>query len=260
MNTFPDLLVLAVMAGAYLLLRWERRRYTSRIRVLEELADVQIREARMQLTREIEGRVGQDLHDDLSASLAGIVHQLELLSAQTEDDSIKRHISSLSMQTGDVYRSVRNKSHLLYSGAAENSLEQSIKRITDFVLPDTLYRKEIDIDRETDERLDASQRIEILKILQEAAVNIRKHALEATEVFVFLYRSRDRGIIFQVGDNGRAVREFSGGIGLKSVRRRADALKGKLSIHTGEGTVITIIFPENAGGSGVPVSQSVKQL
>ncbi len=259
MNAFPDLLVLAVLAGTYLLLRRERKKFASRLRVLQELADIQIREARMQLTREIQGRVGQDLHDDLSASLAGIVHQLELLSAQTEDTSIKSHIGSLSLQTGDVYRSVRNKSHFLYSDAAENTLEQSIRRITDFVLPDKLYRKEIDIDQETDERLNTNQRMEILKILQEAAVNILKHARQATEVFVFLYKDRDGKIIFQVGDNGRGGRGISGGIGLKSIRQRADALKGKFNINTGKGTVITIIFPENTEGSGIPVSYSVKQ-
>lgn len=259
MNAFPDLLVLAVLAGACLLLRRERKEFTSRLRILQELTDIQIREARVQLTREIQGRVGQDLHDELSASLAGIVHQLELLSAQTEDTSIKSHIGSLSIQTGNVYRSVRNKSHLLYSSAAENTLEQSVKRITDFVLPDKLYAKEIDIDPETENRLHTDQKIEILKILQEAAVNIRKHAGGATEAFVFLYKDRDGKIIFQVGDNGRGGGGIFGGIGLKSIRQRADALKGKFNINTGEGTVITIIFPESAHGYGIPVSYSVKE-
>lgn len=243
MEAFSGLLVLAVIAGTYLLIRRERKRYTLRIRALEQITDMQIREARIQSAREIEGRLGQDLHDELSASLAGIVHQLEFLSGQTHDKYIKKHIDSLRAQTGDVYKSVRDKSHLLYSGASGHDLGESIKRITDLILPESLYHKELDIDQKAADTLNVDQRIEILRILQEAAGNIRKHAKNASDVFVFLYRDKTGEVVFQVGDNGRAFKKTPGGIGLKSIRKRVDALKGKFNIETGAGTVITITLP-----------------
>lgn len=242
MNTFTCLLMF-FLTGACLLLRRERKRHALRIRTLEEVTAVQVREARMQSARETRERLGQDLHDELSAALAAVVHQIWFISRETPDLQMKKHLDSLRVRTGHIYRSVREKSHLLYSGGADSSLDHSIKAIADLILPGDIYRKEIEIDPQAAGALDAGQRTEILGMRQEAAANIRKHAQNATEVFIFLYKDETGNIIFQVGDNGREFKPVSAGIGLTSMRKRADHLKGKFRMESGEWTAITVTLP-----------------
>lgn len=242
-NTLALLLVLTLITGAYVLLHRERKRHALRIRTLEQVTAVRIREARIQSTKETREKLGQDLHDELSASLAAVVHQIQFLSGQTTDPQMKKHLDSLRIQAGHIYRSVRNKSHQLYSGEAYTGLDQSVKTIADLILPGHLYHKEIEIDPQAAGTLNSGQRAEVLKILQETAVNIRKHAPDATEVFVFLYRDKTGNVIFQIGDNGREFKPVSAGIGLTSVRQRTGILNGKFRIENGEWTVITITLP-----------------
>lgn len=246
MDVLSVFLALAVIIGSYLWIRTERNKAAIRIRSLKRATDIRIEEARMQSAREVSGKIGQDLHDELSSSLAGIVHHMEILTHQTDDEHIKQHINLLKIETGKVYESVRDKSHSLYSGASDHDPEhfdERIKSITGFILADSLYRKEIDIDRKAAGRLSADQRIEIIRILKEATTNILKHAKNATEVFVFLYEGKNREIIFQVGDNGNTFQKPTDGIGLKSIRERVLNLKGNFTIETGGGTVLTITLP-----------------
>ncbi len=249
MNALLVLFVLTVIFGSYLWIRRERRKTAVRIRALKRIADIRIEEARVESARETCGKIGQNLHDELSASLAGIVHHMEILTRQTHDENIRERINLLRVETGKVYESVRDKSHFLYPGSSGHRTEhfdESILKITNFLLPDNLYRKEIDIDKKTAERLNAAQRMEILRILKEAATNILKHAKKATEVFVFLYEGENRKIIFQVGDNGNTFKKPKDGIGLSSIRKRVLGLKGSFSIETGGGTVLTVTLPGEA--------------
>lgn len=243
MNPLSALLLGVILAGACLLIVRERKKYALRLRKMQAMADARIREARIQSEKETREKIGRDLHDELSAMLAGVVHQVELLSGITNGLSIKQDIDSLRDLTNEVYRSVRDKSHLLYFGTSDTGLDQGIKRMAGFFLPDSLYRKEIEIDPNAAAALNEDQKPEILRIVQEAVVNIRKHAKEATEVFVFLYENSRGEVILQVGDNGKVFKKHPGGIGLKSIRKRVHVLKGKFSIENGEATVITIHLP-----------------
>lgn len=246
MNVLIALFVFTVILGAYFRVRKEKKKAVIRFRALKKITDIRIEEARMQSAREVSGRIGQDLHDEFSASLAGIVRHMELLTHETHDEHIKEHINLLRIEAGKVYDSVRDKSHSLYSGASGRTsghFDKKIKTVTSFLLPDSLYRKEIDIDKKAADALNVNQRHEILKILQEAATNILKHAKKATEVFVFLYLTENGEIVFQVGDNGSTFTKPADGIGLRSIRKRVLSLKGTFTIETGGGTVLTVMFP-----------------
>lgn len=246
MNALLVLFVLTVIFGSYLWIRQERKRTAVRIKALKRITDLRIEEARMESARETSGRIGQNLHDELSASLAGIVHHMEALTLETNDEHFRESINLLKAETGKVYESVRDKSHLLYPGSYDyrsEHFDENIKKITNFLLPDKLYRKEIDIDKKVAERLSTEQKLEILRILKEAATNILKHAKKATEVFVFLYEGENRKIIFQVGDNGNTFKGSKDGMGLSSIRKRVLRLKGNFSLETRDGTLLTVTLP-----------------
>lgn len=247
MNILLLLFILALVVTSGLWVHMEKKRAALRILFLKKAADTRIEEARIESARETSGKIGQNLHDELSPSLAALIHHMEILSLQTSDNHLQKSIEHLKFETGKVYESIRQKSHTLYRGSAadrEKSFEESIVRITGFLLPDALYRKETDIDPNAVSRLSKNQQNEILLILKESATNILKHARNATEVFVFLYEGDNREIIFQVGDNGNTFQQPTDGIGLSSIRKRVTDLKGTFKIETGGGTVLTVTLPE----------------
>lgn len=249
MNTWIALFVMAVVLAAFFRVRREKKKSYHRIRELKKITNLRIEEARIQSALEVSGRIGQDIHDEFSASLAGIVRRMELLGMETRDEHIKEDIYALKTEATKVYNSVRDKSHFLYSGTtpySPSSLDKSIKSIAHFHLPHHLYRTEIDIEPKAAEALSPAQCQEILKILQEAATNILKHAHKATEVFVFLYLAENGTVVFQIGDNGHTFKKPKEGVGLQSMRKRVYDLKGTFTLETGGGTVITIQFPKAA--------------
>ncbi len=97
-----------------------------------------------------------------------------------------------------------------------------------------------------DERLTPTQRASVLRIVQEALQNVRKHAA-ATEVAIGL-----EGDALVIADNGRGfdlMRLASGtsrNFGLQFMRERAELLGGQLQIESrqGEGTRILLRLPE----------------
>jgi len=242
--------IIIVLGATWLLLR-EKRNADSRLRSLNKMADIQVEEARRQASREAHGQLGQDLHDDLSSSLAGSLHHLQRLVLQTTEQEVKDGLELIHHRTSSIYESVRNKSHTLFSRAADthqDHFDESIRKIVDSALPDKDFRKEIDIDKSTAMHLNLGQRIEILRIIQEAVTNIIQHARRANEVFVFLFEENNN-IILQIGDNGRELNlkndNKKDGLGLKSIRNRAEAMNGRLKIETEEGMVLTIYIPNS---------------
>jgi len=99
-----------------------------------------------------------------------------------------------------------------------------------------------------DERLTPTQRASVLRIVQEALQNVRKHAA-ASKVAIGL-----EGDALVVEDNGRGfdlMRLASGttrNFGLQFMRERADLLGGQLQIESrqGEGTRILLRLPGQA--------------
>jgi signal transduction histidine kinase len=85
----------------------------------------------------------------------------------------------------------------------------------------------------------------MFRIVQEALTNIAKHA-GATRVSVVVRRNEDR-VILVVEDDGRGfdMGEANAGLGLVSMRERAELLGGSLRVESSadQGTTIAIEIP-----------------
>jgi signal transduction histidine kinase len=99
-------------------------------------------------------------------------------------------------------------------------------------------------------RMDARAQAELLRILQEALNNVRKHA-DATRVSVSCHVS-DGQLRLTIEDNGKGFdpdRDQGTGFGLQSMRERAAAIGGELAIDSRPlgGTVVSarILIPGN---------------
>jgi len=89
----------------------------------------------------------------------------------------------------------------------------------------------------------------LFRIVQESLTNIVRHA-QASSVEVSLVAD-DRDLVLTVRDNGRGFaneRRQGGGVGLVSMRERADALGGHLDVSSSpaEGTIIQVKISLNS--------------
>ncbi|WP_316818690.1 sensor histidine kinase [Pedobacter nyackensis] len=242
-----------IVLTTYLIMLRLNRKAKARIESLNNVANLQIiamEEAKHQAVREEQQRLGQDLHDGLSSSIAAIKHQLETLSIDTNDVDLKKKLSELQTDTEHAYAAARNKSHEWFSAAdkqQEQSFEKQIILLTDSSLPDSRYNKAIHIDDSSLTGVGMDTRIALLRIIQEAITNIIKHA-KAKNVGILIYEEEDN-LILTINDDGIGLDEKKSvngksTMGLQSIRRRVQSLNGETKIHSdSKGTEITVSIP-----------------
>lgn len=242
-----------IVLAIYLIMLRRSRKAKAQIEALNNAANMQIiamEEAKHQAVREEQQRLGQDLHDGLSSYIAGIKHQLETLSMDTEDTFLKKKLVSMQAGITSAYEVARNKSHEWFraaEGQQEHSFEQRIKLLTENALPDTRYNKEIHIDDTSLLRISADIRIALLRIIQEAITNIIKHA-KAKNVGILIYEEMEN-LILIISDDGKGLGEKKpdyekSALGLQSIRRRVRYLNGETNIQSStKGTEITVSIP-----------------
>lgn len=242
-----------IVLTTYLIMLRMNRKAKARIESLNNMANLQfiaMEEAKHQAVREEQQRLGQDLHDGLSSSIAAIKHQLETLSIDTNDVDLKKKLSELQTDTEHAYVAARNKSHEWFSAAdkqQEQSFEKQIKLLTDSSLPDSRYNKDIHIDDSSLTGVGMDTRIALLRIIQEAITNIIKHA-KAKNVGILIYEEEDN-LILTINDDGIGLDEKKSAngkstMGLQSIKRRVQSLNGETKIHSdSKGTEISISIP-----------------
>jgi signal transduction histidine kinase len=223
----------------------EKRKAKEKLRSLEEINNIYLDTVKQISTQEVRSEIGQNLHDELSSSLAGIVHHMEYLSKRTEDEGLKKQMQVLSVETERVYEIVRGKSHELFHQANDNNhFEDNVYRILDLLIPTPQIHREIDICPKVAGTLALNQRIELLRIIQEIITNTLKHGKQVSEIFVFLYENDKAQAVLQVGDNGKdAQLKEKEGLGMLSIRKRVQLLNAELVLETKEGVAYTITLP-----------------
>jgi two-component system nitrate/nitrite sensor histidine kinase NarX len=96
--------------------------------------------------------------------------------------------------------------------------------------------------------LEPRAQAEVLRIVQEALTNVRKHA-DATVVRVDLESGADLKVT--IADNGRGFRPdvATGGFGLESMRQRAELIGARLTVSSepSDGTRVELVVPVRRG-------------
>lgn len=237
----------------YLIMLYESRKAKAQVETLNNAVNMQIiamEEAKYQAVREEQQRLGQDLHDGLSSTIAAFRHQLEILSMDIGDTALKNKFDTLRAEMEKAYETVRTKSHEWFSAAdeqQEQSFEKQIRLLTNNALPDNRYNKTIQIDDHSLTGVGTDTRIALLRIIQEAVTNIIKHA-KARNVEILIYEEGDN-LILTINDDGIGLGEKRSGnqrsaMGLESIYRRVQCLKGETRINSNtKGTEVTISIP-----------------
>ena len=191
---------------------------------------------RLVLAREEERRrLRRDLHDGLGPALAGLTLQVDTIrnsSGAEVEAELLRLRSGIQQTVVDVRRIVEG---LRPAPLDDLGLVESVHQLA------ARLEVPVTVDGE-DLRLPAAVEVAAFRIVQEALTNVRKHAGASSAAVA--WSVRESSLELQVSDDGCGeVHPHPDGVGLESMRGRAEEIGGRLTIQSGRGTTITAVLP-----------------
>lgn len=222
-------------------------------KVLQELEFAYEKVEELTLTNERQ-RMARDLHDTLSQGLAGIIMQLEAVSANLNNNNTKRAHEIVQKAMEHARKTLADSrlviDDLRFETSADEDFTQGLeKEIANFK---TLSNTSIETDIQVASQIPLKLYKHILYIVREALNNIAKHA-EAKNAVIRLTEANhqlhititDDGIGFDV----KLLDQFFGHYGILGMTERIKAVHGKIKIKSKKraGTNISIIIPIEEG-------------
>jgi two-component system nitrate/nitrite sensor histidine kinase NarX len=239
---------------------------------LADMATIAVRTARLheaeeQVTIHAErDRIARELHDSL-AQVLGVIHlQLRALEGRAKDEAsytMAAELSQIADTADEAYRDVREAIlGLRETVREETGLEGSLREYLRKYSRQTGIAATLTCDGETRASLTPRSEVQLLRVVQEALTNTRKHS-EARHVQVRMECAtaattltiEDDGIGF---DPATIAGSMDGGFGLASMRERVEQIGGTLAVHTApkQGTrIIVHLEAENTRGTHSAASQ-----
>lgn len=209
------------------------------------LNDLAVAEERM--------RIAHEMHDGLAQVLAYVNTKAQAVREflrRGHNEEAGEHLDQLAAAAREIYADVRESIIGLRSAAAGRSMSEAMKEYVAAWERQSGVECRLDVDPEL--RLAAGPELQLLRIVQEALSNVRKHAA-ANEVSVRIERQNgcvvativDDGVGFTPGEMGRS--EFPR-FGLATMRERAESLGGSVQLDTapGAGTRVRVEIPYQA--------------
>jgi len=189
------------------------------------------------------------IHDELLQSLVANFYFLKMLSPAALDRRLRgRRDELIAFTKASIERGRRMMHEVEPIDGRSAGLARMVRRRIDLVFPEGGARVELRHPPRLP-RIGAATKINIVRIVQEALANARRHA-RATKVTVDIQATDDR-LDFEVRDDGvgfvpaRALRTAAGHYGLLIMRDRARMIGGELTIASrpGRGTMIRCSVP-----------------
>src|SRR5215469_2811150 len=205
----------------------------------------------LEIRAEERRRFATELHDSVGQYLVS----LELLLSRLRIDiALPQRASGLVQEMSGVLREaqaeIRTLSYLLSPPWIdyEGGLERAIRAFVEAFAKRAGLKADIHVHGPLFE-LDQSRQLTLLRIVQEALVNVHRHA--NAEVVAVKLVNRGASITLQVTDDGTGFSDLKGdtsghGAGLMGMRARIKHFGGEFHIGTGvTGTTLTATLPNN---------------
>ncbi len=222
----------------------ERDRLISELTAAQAEVEVLSRERGAAEARE---RIARDLHDTVTQTLAGLVILAERGSRQAADGRIDAATETMSTVENLARDALREARELVVHTAAvssETALADALGRLTERFRVEVGFA--VDLRLDVDAPVDRETQIVLLRCLQEALANVRKHA-DAGRVEVEVRTSVDGSASLTVADDGRGFDPATAraGFGLDGMRERVALAGGDFDVVTrdGGGTALTVSLP-----------------
>lgn len=204
-------------------------------------------------------RLGLDLHDGplqqvyaLAQDVRLLREQMVVLVGRAHREAVVGRFGDLESQLADLHQDLRDLAHSLEPRSLlQHPLPEAVERELAALGRRTGISTSIVLEGSFD-ALTASQRIALLRVLQEALSNIRHHS-GGHEVAVTLREENLEGICMEIRDDGHGfdpagvvpAEDGESGIGLAGMRARLRLLGGRLEIESAPGgpTTLRAILP-----------------
>ena len=226
---------------------------TEHKRAEEERDRLRQREIEARTQREERRRIARDLHDVVLQDLSGAIQSLRLthlrtkgngsgmeLNLEEELEALRRASSGLRSAMYDLRHEKEQPFVKAVESLVEHNRQAASERNTELVIEEGFPQE-----------LPAEISVELVRVLQEALTNVRRHS-GARNVEVGL-RMEGEALVAGVSDDGRGFDPAStrAGVGLSAMRERVEGLGGKIEVRSppGEGTNVTVRIPL---GDGTP--------
>jgi PAS domain S-box-containing protein len=213
---------------------------TERIRAEEILAEIRLAERR---------RIARDLHDIVLQDLSGALQSLRLTHLQAKRSEQALDLGEELRALGRASSGLRSAIYDLRQERERPFLEsvESLVELNQQATPERDIR--LLVEEGFDVSLSAKASVELLRIMQEALANVRRHSA-ARNVEVRL-RTDVEAILLEVADDGRGFDPMvaQGGVGLVGMRERVEELGGEIEVKSrpGEGTEVAVRVPSGGG-------------
>jgi PAS domain S-box-containing protein len=206
----------------------------------KHLADAQVAERR---------RLAQDIHDSLGGQVAGVAMLADLLRKALEEEGSSQVelAAELARYVRETHALLRQVSRgLLPVEVDEHGLTAALKELV-ARLDSTRPGSCTFVCERPVAMADNFAANHLFRIVEEAAQNALRHA-GAEQITIGLENGADGSILVTVHDNGIGFDESaaqSGGMGLHTMRYRADLIGARLRIlpADGGGTVVKLVLP-----------------
>ncbi|WP_304507847.1 ammonium transporter [Anaerotignum sp.] len=188
-------------------------------------------------------KIARDLHDGVGQSLVALKINLGLIHNSTKDEALKEQTSKTIKLADSTIEEIRNVMYNLKPvGLNQDGLAKSIRNLCNKLNEIGSIRFNCKIDDHLP-RWDETVEMNIYRIIQESLTNIIKHS-GGTEAYVNMLILNDKIILLRISDNGSGfdISSVSRGIGLNSIRERADMISAALFIESEKGVGTRIIM------------------
>lgn len=178
-------------------------------------------------------RLGQELHDTAGQLVVALQFSIANLKRVHEDNDRDRLFEEIQDTVLRIDQELRSLAFLRYPAElGDRSLSAAVQALVSGFGRRTGVATSFKSVGETS--ADQSVSVALLRIVQEALVNIHRHS-HATEAQIDIER-RDGDIRLTISDNGVGMLKVDGdqqseGIGLQGMRHRAETLGGRFSIR-----------------------------
>lgn len=241
-------IALSIWLGSWI--RYVVRQSRERADLIDELESSRAEVARLSHEAGVSAeraRLAGEIHDTLAQGFTSIVTLLQAVDSELDRDggAARGHVA-LAVRTAreNLAESRAMVAALAPAALGSGSLEQSVRRQVARLAEETPTAVSYQTVG-TAEALPTAVEVVVLRALQEALANVRKHA-DARNVTVGLEYA-DRAVRLAVHDDGRGfdTSQAADGFGLRGMRARADQVQGTLTVHSGAdmGTTIELEVP-----------------
>lgn len=198
-------------------------------------------------------RIAREMHDSLAQVLGYVntkVQAAKILLKTEQVEKASAQLDQMAAASREAYADVREGIlSLRTSLEPDRTLSDTLREYLDVWERQSGIRARLDVDGMQEGSLSDLAEVHLLRIVQEALTNVRKHA-DANSVQVTMARS-GRDVVTTIADNGRGFMPEGRGslgvpkFGMSTMRERAESLGGSFGISSSpdEGTSVQIVLP-----------------